>query len=105
MHSNRGILSSRKQPQSYLTGENYIEEVAAKYTLERNARVASSRLDREISVRTAIVIACCRLSVGMLQAISNATVSLRCPSRRRKFREHSIKSAWDLEKVGNRIVL
>ena len=29
---------------------------------------------------------------------------LWCPSHRRKFREHSIKSAGDLEKVGNRIV-
>ena len=29
---------------------------------------------------------------------------LRCPSHRRKLQEHSIKSAGDLEKVGNRIV-
>ena len=32
--------------------------------------------DREISVRTAIVTACCRLSDGMLKVISNAMVSM-----------------------------
>ena len=36
---------------------------------------ASSHLDQEISVRTVIVTACCRLSNGMLKAISNTTVS------------------------------
>ena len=39
----------------------------------------------------------------MLKAISNATVSM-CQSHRRKLREHPIKSAGVLEKVGNRIV-
>ena len=34
------------------------------------------QVDREISVRTAIVTACCRQSDGMLKAISNATVSM-----------------------------
>ena len=79
---------------------------------------ASSCLDREISVRTVIVTACSRLSDGTLKSISNATVSmvsespakasrtlfLWCPSHQQKLREHSIKSAVDLEKVGNRIV-
>ena len=36
----------------------------------------TSRLDREISVRTVIVTACHRQSDGMLKAISNATVSM-----------------------------
>ena len=33
-------------------------------------------LDREISVRSVIVTACCRQSDGMLKAISNGTVSM-----------------------------
>ena len=55
------------------------------------------RLDREISVRTVRVTACCRQSDGMLKAISNATASMVFESpvkasrtlykERRRFRE------------------
>ena len=46
------------------------------YARYRNAGTASSRLDREISVRTVTVTACCRHNDGMLKAILNAMVSM-----------------------------
>ena len=55
--------------------------VLAKYARWRNAWAASSHLDREISVRTVIVTACCRQSDGLLKAISNVLVSMMSESQ------------------------
>ena len=61
------------------------------------------RLDREISVRTVIVTACCCQSNGTFKAILNAKVSMvsELPAKTLRI---LYKSGGDLEKVGNRIV-
>ena len=53
---------------------------------------------RDVSKNCNSYVCCCQ-SDGMLEAISNTTVSVV----QQKLREHSI-SIGDLEKVGNRIV-
>ena len=58
---------------------------------------------REISVRTARATACCRLSDGTLEAISNATVSMVSKSLEKASRT-LYKGRRGFKEGGNRIV-